>query len=265
MFALTGGGSSGGFSREYTALRSMESIGLRSVARGLAQVEDKQMLVMDFITGCVDSKSIIGYQRDLEKYVDPDLEMPAPQQKFVDCVKPITIRELLYGWERMVAMNKSYGDFQFLIDREGNVIYNDPTSVDDRAPNKGTRVIIQAMIDTWEFAWSSLATGMSWGEFKRYKQREWLTKIAVFAKAYRAKFSPPDFHVVDFSVFEGRSIASYPCVCFRGAAQKAVPCFTQVALSTGEVGYYTTESISVMASLKQGIQNIMALKAILGL
>ena len=66
-------GASGGFSREYTALRSMESIGLRSVARGLAQVEDKQMLVMDFITGCVDSKSIIGYQRDLEKYVDPDV------------------------------------------------------------------------------------------------------------------------------------------------------------------------------------------------
>jgi hypothetical protein len=258
-------GASGGFSREYNALRSMESIGLRSVARGVTQLDDKQMLVMDFIAGCVDSKSIIGYQRDLERYIDPDMEMPAPQQKFVSCVKPLTIRELIYGWERMTAKNKSYGDFQFLIDRQGNVIYNDPTSVDDRAPNKGTRVIIQAMIDTWEFAWSTLATGMSWGEFKRYKRREWQAKITYFGSVYRGRFTPPDFHIVDLGVFEGRSIASYPCLFFRGGAQRHVPHFDQVALSTGEVGYFTTTSISVMEALKTGIQNIQAIKSALNL
>ncbi len=258
-------GAKGGFSREYQALRSMESIGLRSVARGLTQVRgsNKQMLVMDFIAGCIDSKTIIGYKRTLKDYINPQRNHPAPNPAFAARITSLTLRELLYGWERMTVCKKSYGDFQFLIDSKGQVIYNDPTSVDNGQPNQGTQVIIQAMIDTWEFGNTAQVLGMSWGEFKRFKHNEYQHRVSAFAQAYRSNFSQPDFCILDWSFLENRSLRDYASLCFTGSVCKDLRGWHRVALPGGRFGYYTQELLTIVSGFQKALQNIRAIKAAL--
>jgi len=240
-------GAKNGQSNEYLALKSMESIGLRSVARGLTQIGRKQMLVMDYIAGCVDSKSIVGYQVTLGDYLDVNKNAPQPDRRFAPYLRASTIRDLLYGWNRMVLHKKDYSDYQFLINPRGEIIYNDPTGHSARdTPGDTTKRVIRAVLDTWEYFHCDLVAGMTWQEFKTYKDEGKLALKIEFSKVYGSRrghvlYFEPDFYLFDSSLFEGRKLADYECLLFRcdkNLDLTHVPGWSKVALDSGLFGYF---------------------------
>ena len=257
-------GSSNGRSREFEALKVMESIGLRSVARGLTQLGPKQMLVMDYITGGIDSKSIVGYMKRLKKYISlvDGSETPDPRLR----IQSNTIRDLLYGWERMTLKNRNFSDFQFMIDSQGCVIYNDPTGFTQEQPGDTTKIIIQAMIDTWEYQNPLYHTGRTWLEFKKYKRQVILERTIEFNRRFNQpgmSFGPPKLHLLDMSVFEGRSPAAYPCIFFTANRLQEVPGWRAFALPKGNTGYFQYDQC-ILNSISIATHNIAYIKLALG-
>jgi hypothetical protein len=190
----------------------------------------------------VDSKTIIGYQRDLTNYIDPKKDAPAPNPKYAIYITGETIQELLDAWEKMILHKTFFGDFQFLINASGQVFLNDPTQIlvkeSEKDIDKGTKTIIQAIIDTYEYISVARSEDLrkTWREFKQAKLALYKQWLVAFGQGFQGPFKPPDFWVLNYKFcrFEMPMISTL----FITSASKSVPGFKRLSLPGGLFGYY---------------------------
>ncbi len=232
-------------SREYRALREMEAIGLKTVARGLHRNEGTLMLVMDFISGGTDSKSIVGYQRTLSDYMKVTLNIPAPNPALTRFVTKKSIDRLLFCWAQMVRHKKSFGDFQFMLAPDGDVFLNDPTNVVDKEPNKTLQEIIQAFIDTWEYKTFQEYFDMTftWQQFKGAKlalcdgiKKSFFKAFSQANKSKQLKYKAPAFKMLSQDFLAPTFFASTLYVVDGNPALEGFHC---IPLGDGTYGYYS--------------------------
>ncbi|MCY1042078.1 hypothetical protein OV208_12195 [Corallococcus sp. bb12-1] len=237
-------------SREYRSLMEMEAIGLKTVVKGLHRNAGKLMLVMESVSGGTDSKSIIGYQRTLKDYVDTKKSAPAPNPQLTRFVTKKSIEQLMLCWGQMVLHEKSFGDFQFMLNAEGDVFLNDPTNVENRKPSNTIQVIIQAFIDTWEYKAFQLYFEMdfTWREFKLAKEkiikRIQSSFYLEFAKAVKLhkgeKLKPiaPAFKMLSHDFF---APAFFESTLFVLKADLLLDGFCCIKLGDDSYGYYSEQ------------------------
>lgn len=234
-------GARSGHSHEYQAMVTMERLGLQTCLRSLHFSDGKLRIIMRRIEGCIDSKTIVGYQRDLKNYVNPELSLPAPNLSYGIHIKGHTLTSLMYAWDVMVERGIFFGDFQFLIDQDGEMVLNDPTSTLEKNADKGTATIIQAMIDTYEYLFHREgARQRTWREFKRYKVRTQKDRISRFGAGLQAQFNAPQFCVIDYKY--DRWSPPPNCTMFVSATRKNVAGFKRVVLESGLFGYIPVEA-----------------------
>lgn len=235
-------GAKSGLSREYQSMVTMESLGLQTCLRSLHFAEDKLRIIMRRIEGCMDSKTIIGYKRDLTNYVDPAMDFPAPNLSYAVYIKGHSLLSLLEIWDIMTSRNTSFGDFQFLLDSEGEVFLNDPTET-KTGQDRGTRTIIQAMIDTYEYLFHREGRGRrTWKNFKQYKSQLSLLRLRSFGSALRGRFVPPAFCVIDFRFCRWEMMVPPVCTLFLSESRKDLVGFARFDLEDGTYGYAPTET-----------------------
>ena len=229
-FVIKDAGAKSGSSPEFNALVRMGSMGLRTVLRDLRFTGGKLQIVMDRITGCIDSKTIVGYQRSLKNYINPELDTPAPNPVYAYRITVDALEQMIEGWELMKRHRTFFGDYQFLLDSEGNVVMNDPTSTLRKDTDDGTQTIIQAMIDTYEFLHADWGT---WRDYKRLKLAWSKALTRDFAMGLRGRFRPPDFWIADTS----KLLEIPPCAMFRSTIAADVPSFRRYNIGGNEYGY----------------------------
>ncbi|NOK14832.1 hypothetical protein [Corallococcus exercitus] len=229
LWLLKNAGASGGESREYNALVEMQRLGLTTVSPSLVEFIDVDlpennltMIMMKRVLNGIDSKTIVGYQRDLKNYINPNKEFPFPNARHASFIKDETIQQLLWGFTRIASSKKDFSDYQFMLDSEGTVFYNDPTGELPYKDSSSTRVIIQATIDTWEYANLPVGRGMSWMKFKQLKAALALYRKQRFLKAAQDRTArPPSFCIIDYSAIDWHGISIY--CAFESTNKVSIP------------------------------------------
>lgn len=229
LWLLKNAGASRGVSREYNALVEMKKLGLNTVSPSLVEFVDVDlpqnnmtMIMMKRVLNGIDSKTIVGYRRDLTNYIDPNKEFPFPNADHASYIKDETIQQLIWGFTRIVARKKDFGDYQFMLDGDGSVLHNDPTQEIAYKDSSSTRVIIQAIIDTWEYTNLPIGRGMSWKKFKQMKAAIALHRKQLFLKTASDRTARgPSFCILDYSAIDWHGISIY-CV-FESANKIKIP------------------------------------------
>lgn len=213
LWLLKNAGASSGKSREYQAMVKMSAIGLDTVSPSLFEFNGPQnnttMILMKRVLNGIDSKSIIGYKRDLKNYIDPDMKFPCPNQNAI-FITDNTLQELIYGFTKIVGKNTDFGDYQFMLDSNGHVYHNDPTEQLKYKKGSSTQVIIQAIIDTWEYTNLPLARGMSWSKFKKLKVALRKHRQTLFFRTVRDKKARgPSFCILSYDAIDWQGMSIY--------------------------------------------------------
>jgi len=229
LWLLKNAGASQGTSREYDALVEMKGLGLTTVSPSLVEFIDVDlpdnnmtMIMMKRVLNGIDSKTIVGYQRDLKNYIDPSKAFPCPNAKHAGYIKDETIQQLLWGFTKIIGRKKDFSDYQFMLDSEGTVFHNDPTGEIPYKDGSSTRVIIQAIIDTWEYTNLPLGRNMSWMKFKQLKAALALHRKQRFFRAAQDRAArAPSFCILDYSAIDWHGMSIY-CV-FESVNRVTVP------------------------------------------
>lgn len=250
MVLCKNAGASSGKSREYSALVKMEEVGLTTVRRDLATIDEMQMILMHRVLNGIDSKSIVGYQRTLTDYISLECGTPSPQALWKDYLLGHTVGELIVSFQLMATSGHNFSDYQFMIDGDGSVVHNDPVDV---VPFKGsggtTKVVIQACIDTWEYLNHPLGKAMSWLEFKRLKYALARERLATFGKALQdQRISVPALCILDYRAFDWSDVLC-ECVFFRGRTRVGIPNWRVASLPSGEFWYTPLEDLPAVRCL----------------
>ncbi|MCM2459107.1 hypothetical protein HGO40_01080 [Pseudomonas sp. CG7] len=236
-----GGAKVGGTSKEYNAMVKMGAMGLRTVLHDLRIHRGRIQIIMDRVNGCVDSKTIIGYKKHLTDYINPDMATPCPRSKDALAIHGETLCQLLSAWDLMFEKGQYFNDFQFLLDPSGEVYLNDPTDVANKFWDRGTNIIIQAIINTYEYI-HRIAGEQDWMTFKRYKKTLAERRYKEFELG--SGLLPEQFYTPHYTVINYRFCwyqAPSPSTMFRTKFALDVPSFIRVQLAGGMFGYFHQE------------------------